>query len=87
MHAPDEPPITFLYPNIYESFLQEPPPHTPGQYLPYNFDDDGSFTRQNLIWFNGLKLEDDLRQKTLKCKQQDRSQVHPKWGPFLLCQK
>lgn len=29
-------------------------------------------------------MEEALRQKVLRCKQKERSQSHPKWGPFKL---
>ena len=76
--------INLLDQQEYEALIQEPPPPTPAQYLQYDFDETDEFTSQNMAKYNGCKLEDDMRAKTLKCKQQDRSQAHPKWGPFRL---
>ena len=65
-------------------YFEKPSSPTPVQYLPFDFDDKDDHTQQTLHWLNGLKLKEALRQKTVKCKQQDRSQAHPKWGPFHL---
>ena len=76
--------INLLDQQEYEALIKEPPPPTPAQYLQYDFDETDEFTAQNMTKYNGCKLEEDLRSKTLKCRQQDRSQAHPKWGPFHL---
>jgi hypothetical protein len=55
-----------------------------GEVLPYEFDDEDKTTVMTLVQINGLQVEDALRQKVVKCKLQDRSQAHPKWGPFKL---
>lgn len=69
---------------VFEDLISEPKPPTPGECLPYTFDDDDVYTKQNIYTVNGLKLEECMRQKALRCKQQDRSQAHPKWSPFWL---
>ncbi|KAL3780888.1 hypothetical protein HJC23_009934 [Cyclotella cryptica] len=69
---------------VYEELLSEPKPPSSGECLAYTFDNEDDFTKQHIYTLNGLKLEELMRQKTLRCKQQDRSQAHPKWGPFRL---
>ena len=76
--------INLLDPGIYEDLISEPHPPTPGEWWPYDFDDEDEGTLNILYQLNGLKLEEVLRQKTVRCKQHDRSQAHPKWGPFHL---
>jgi hypothetical protein len=76
--------INLLNPGIYEDLLSEPSPPKPGDWLPYEFDEEHEATVMVLCQLNGLKLEEALRQKILRCKQQDRSQAHPKWNPFRL---
>lgn len=74
--------IDLLDPQAYKELMEDDPPPTQGEILPYNFDDEDEPTTTILLTINGFKLEEALRQKALKCKLQDRSQAHPKWGPF-----
>ena len=69
---------------VYDALMNDLDPPQPGEYLAYDFNEDDTFTLTNICHLNGLKLEEILRLKVLKCKQQDRSNAHPKWGPFCL---
>jgi hypothetical protein len=74
----------WLDPEAYSALLREPDPPQPGDWLPYDFDEGDEYTASNMREINGLKLEEELRSRVQKCKQQERSQSHPKWGPFRL---
>ena len=83
LYDPDEA-IDLTDQKVYKELLSDPKPPSPGECLAYTFDNEDAFTREHIYTLNGLKLEALMRQKTLRCKQQDRSQAHPKWGPFRL---
>jgi hypothetical protein len=76
--------LDWLNPKIYADLLADVTPPTPGEAIAYEFDDEDAVTTTTLLQINGIQVEEALRQKVLKCKQQDRSQAHPKWGPFRL---
>ena len=76
--------IDWMDPLKFAELVSDPSPPTTGEVLPYEFDDEDEYTKTNIYKLNGLKLEECMRRKVDKCKQQDRSQAHPKWGPFRL---
>ena len=61
--------IDGMDPTIIADILRDLDPPTPGEVLPYDFDEDNVYTAKSIKELNGLKLEEALRCKATKCKQ------------------
>ena len=72
------------HPQILAELTAEPLPPTPGEVLPYEFDQEDTTTIDILHTINGSHLEGTMRDHVLATKNQDRSRMHPRLSPFTL---
>jgi hypothetical protein len=72
------------HPQIFSELTADPVPPTPGEVLPYDFDQEDTTTTELLLSLNRLQLEHTMRDHVMTAKNQDRSRMHPKFSPFTL---